>query len=138
MIQWFKRLAGKDKPQGPLRGARPVRREKTYSAQSGYVYQYFYEGYRDSRSDSGPGQDHVFSVTTDRANRFPVTVFLGAQAVKVWETAHDRELSATEQYAVVKMRLFQAFDEQDSLTAQAAAIIVSAADLEEHASTLDL
>jgi len=138
MIQWFKRLAGNRKPQEPLRGARPVRREKTYSAQSGYVYQYFYEGYRDSRRDSGPGQDHVFSVTSDRANRFPLTVFLGTEAVKVWEAAHNRRLSATEQYAVVKMRLFQAFDEQNVLTAQTAAIIVAAADLAEHASTLDL
>jgi hypothetical protein len=138
MIQWFKRLAGKDKPQEPLRGARPVRREKTYSAKGGYVYQYFYEGYRDSRRNNGPGQDHVFSVTSDRANRFPVTVFLGMETVKIWEAAQDRELSATERYAVVKMRLFQAFDEQDGLTAQAAAIIVSVADLEEHASTLDL
>jgi hypothetical protein len=138
MIRWFKRLAGKDKPQEPLRGARPVRREKTFSAQSGYVYQYFYEGYRDSRRDNGPGQDHIFSVTSDRANRFPVTVFLGTEAVKVWEAAQGRELSATEQYAVVKMRLFQAFDERDRITAQTETIIVSAADLEEHASTLDL
>ena len=30
----------------PLTGAPAVRRLKSYSAQSGYVYQYFYEGQR--------------------------------------------------------------------------------------------
>ena len=32
----------------PLTGAPAVRRLKSYSAQSGYVYQYFYEGQRHS------------------------------------------------------------------------------------------
>ena len=138
MIRWLKRLTRKDAAQKLLRGARSVRREKTYSAEIGHVYQYFYEGYRDSLRDNGQGQDHVFSVTADQSNRYPVTVFFPQNVVKGWETALDRKLTPTEQYAVVKMRLFQAFDEQENLSSQAAVIIVSAADLEEHALTLDL
>jgi hypothetical protein len=43
----------------PLSGAPAIRRMKTYSAQSGYVYQYFYEVQR-------PGTEFVFSVSADR------------------------------------------------------------------------
>ncbi len=138
MMRWLQRLTGRPPEPAPLRGARPVRREKTYSAENGYVYQYFYEGYRESRRGNQQGHDHVFSVTTDRTSRFPVTVFLGRQVVEEWERAHERPLSAPEQYAVVKMTLFQAFDRRNELGPEAACVIVSQADVEEHASTLDL
>ena len=44
----------------PLSGAPPIRRLKTYSAQSGYVYQYFYEGQRPLRGEAGT--EFVFTV----------------------------------------------------------------------------
>jgi hypothetical protein len=137
MMRWLDRLVGRFREPGPLRGARPVRREKTYSAESGYVYQYFYEGYRESRRGQQQGHDHVFSVTADRANRFDVTVFLGRSVLAEWERAHERPLSATEQYAIVKMTLFRAFDQQSELSS-GADVVVSPADVKEHASTLDL
>ena len=37
----------------PLAGAPPVRRLKTYSARSGYVYQYRYQGSRPSSRRAG-------------------------------------------------------------------------------------
>ena len=89
----------------PLTGAPAIRRMKTYSAQSGYVYQYFYEGQR-------PGTEFVFSVSADRKVWGPVSVVVNDAAVKAWEQAHARELSATERYAVAKLALFQAFDER--------------------------
>jgi hypothetical protein len=89
----------------PLSGAPAIRRMKTYSAQSGYVYQYFYEGQR-------PGTEFVFSVSADRKVWGPVTVVVNDGAVKAWEQAHARELSATERYAIAKLALFQAFDER--------------------------
>ena len=138
MMRWLQRLTGRSPEPGPLRGVRPVRREKTYSSENGYVYQYFYEGYRDIERGQQRGQDHVFSVTTDRKNRFPVTVFLGRQVLEEWERAHERPLSAPEQYAVVKMTLFQAFDRPNPLGGDDVDVIVSLADMEEHASTLDL
>jgi len=41
MLNWLRK-----KKEAPLTGAPAVRRQKTYSAESGYVYQYFYEGQR--------------------------------------------------------------------------------------------
>ena len=50
----------------PLTGAPAVRRMKSYSAQSGYVYQYFYEGQRPFRSGGESGIEFVFTVSADR------------------------------------------------------------------------
>jgi hypothetical protein len=94
--------------QETLHGAPSVRRQKTYSAQSGYVYQYFYEGFREAQS----GTEYVFEVTADRKTSFPVTVFVEDAAISSWNAEHGRELSQTEQYAIAKMALFQAFDER--------------------------
>ena len=50
----------------PLTGAPAVRRLKSYSAQSGYVYQYFYEGQRPFRSGGESGVEFVFTLSADR------------------------------------------------------------------------
>jgi len=102
--RWFR------KHVKPLSGAPPVRRQKTYSAQSGYVYQYFYEGHRPSFPE--PGTEYVFDVTAGRAASTPVSVTVSSEAVEHWEAEAGRTLSATERYAVAKMALFQAFDER--------------------------
>ena len=49
----------------PLRGRPKVRREKIYSADSGYVYQYFYEGFRLLAGQFGV-QMHVVCKITGR------------------------------------------------------------------------
>ncbi len=136
-MSWFRRLLNKNK-QAPLRGARPVRREKTYSADTGYVYQYFYEGYRETEHESERGHEHVFSVTSDRVSRFPLSVFLAQRTVDAYHSKHGRELNPTEQYAIVKMRLFEAFDERSDLDGSPRCITVSLANVEEHAEALDL
>jgi hypothetical protein len=81
-----------------------VRRMKTYSAQSGYVYQYFYEGRR--------GAAYVFSISADRKNWAPLEVTVEEHALDAWEQSHARQLSGTERYAIAKIALFQAFDER--------------------------
>jgi hypothetical protein len=96
----------------PLSGAPAVRRLKTYSAQSGYVYQYFYEGQRHYERAADGGAEFVFSVSADRKTSQPVSVFVSDAAILSWETGHGRELSSTERYAIAKMALFQAFDER--------------------------
>ncbi len=118
----------------PLRGAPAVRRQKTYSAQTGYVYQYFYEGYRPGEH----GSQHVFRVSSDRKSSFSIGVFLPAAAVESWQKAHGRELAATEQYAAVKMTLFEAFDERADLGPSVEVIEVAAAALERHLATLGI
>lgn len=106
---------------------------KTYSAQSGYVYRYFYEGRRPLRS----GAEYVFSVSADRARWRPARVLLGAAAIAGWQSRHARELSSTECYAIAKMALFQAFDERSAPARMTGEVLVREADVEAIAATLD-
>lgn len=87
------------------------RRLKTYSAESGFVYQYYFLESQPRRRFWGrSGTAFRFHVTSDRKNFFVVEVMVEEQALRVWERAHGRALVDTEQYAAAKMRLFQAFD----------------------------
>ena len=49
---------------------------------------------------------------------------------------HERELNATEQYALVKMALFQIFDERANLSGPTE-VAITRDDIEEHALRLD-
>lgn len=118
---WFRR-----KPL-PLTGAPAVRRQKTYSAQSGYVYQYYYEGHRPSHS--GRGTDFVFDVSADRKTSSPVAVSITDEALASWQNQRGRDLSVTERYAVAKMALFQAFDERETPAAMRETVSVAATDV---------
>jgi hypothetical protein len=100
------------KKKDPLSGAPPVRRMKTYSAQSGYVYQYFYEGHRSYRAAGDYGAEFVFSVSSDRKTWHETSVLVSDEGVQAWEQSHTRQLSSTERYAVAKIALFQAFDDR--------------------------
>jgi hypothetical protein len=116
-LRWF------GKKTVPLAGVPSVRRQKTYSAQSGYVYQYFYEGHRPSSAERGT--EYVFDVSSDRKTSSPVSVVISDAAVASWQNESGRTLSATEQYAIAKMALFQAFDERESPEAMRQAVHVS-------------
>jgi hypothetical protein len=113
-----------------LTGAPPVRRLKTYSAQSGYVYQYFYEGHR--------GSEFVFSISHDRKTWHSTSVLVSDAAVASWEQAHSRELSSNERYAVAKMALFHAFDERARPEQMQEAVRLRPADVEEIIESLGL
>ena len=122
----------------PLTGAPTVRRLKSYSAQSGYVYQYFYEGQRPYGSGGGSGVEYVFTVSADRKTVHPVSVLVGEGEVRGWEQAHGRELASTERYAVSKMALFQAFDERATPPEMKQEVRVRSADMEAIIETLGL
>jgi hypothetical protein len=113
----------------PLTGAPPVRRLKSYSAQSGYVYQYFYEGQRPCGGESGT--EFVFTVCADRKTFHPVSVLVGQEA-------HARGLTSTERYAVAKMALFQAFDERATPALMKGEVRVRPADMAAIIETLGL
>lgn len=130
----FDRLFRRQRP--PLAGAPPVRRLKTYSADSGYVYQYLYLGYRAS-DDEGGGTEFCFDVSADRKTSVQVPVIVADAAVREWEQAHGRQLIANERYAAAKMSLFQAFDERPPDRIHQA-VRVRAADLEAILSRLGL
>ena len=94
----------------PLTGAPLVRRYKSYSAQSGYVYQYVWEGQR----PVGGGTEYVFAASADRKTTLPVSVIVEDAELKSWEESRSRTLSPTERYAIAKLALFQAFDERET------------------------
>jgi hypothetical protein len=121
-----------------LAGAPAVRRMKTYSAQSGYVYQYFYEGHRDYRISGDAGIEYVFSVSADRKTWSEISVMVGQAAVHDWEQRHSRELSPTERYAISKIALFQAFDERAEPSSMKDPVLVRPADVEAIVETLGL
>ena len=122
----------------PLTGAPAVRRLKSYSAQSGYVYQYFYEGQRPCGSGGESGTEYVFTVSADRKTVHPVSVLVGEAEVRAWEQAHGRMLASTERYAVSKMALFQAFDERATPLEMKQEVRVRGADMAAIIETLGL
>lgn len=117
----------------------PVRRVKSYSGETGIVYQYVFVGQRRRRRGWWKGgAEYLFDVSSDRKTSFPVPVFVSDEAVRSWQKAHGRSLSATEQYAAAKMRLFRAFDQIERLHQEAAGIVVDPAGIEELLSGLDI
>ena len=132
MFDWFR------KKEAPLHGAPAVLRQKTHSAESGYVYQYFYEGQRAAKRDGAPGTQYVFNVSADRKSSFPVSVFISDSALDQWQKEHGRQLSSTERYAVAKLALFQAFDQRESPAAMSEEVVVQASDVAAFLATLDI
>ncbi len=96
-----------------------VRRVKTYTAQSGYVYQYYFVGQRPALADApeAPATEFIFDVTPDRKTMYAVSVLLPAEALRAWASAHGRALTDSEQYAAAKLRLLRGFDEIERLAA---------------------
>jgi len=112
-----------------------VRRVKSYSAADGYVYQYyFFEGNRAQRKGS-PGGEFTYVISADRRSAFPFKIFVLQSALDAWANQNGRPLTSSEEYAVAKMRLFQAFDEgsvQAPLEGQAAGeVVVDESNLED-------
>src|SRR5258705_12760524 len=88
-----------------------VRRVKSYSAADGYVYQYyFFEGSRAQRNGS-PGGEFTYVISANQRSAYPFKIFVSQSALDNWARLNGRPLSSNEEYAVAKMRLFQAFDE---------------------------
>jgi hypothetical protein len=110
-----------------------IRRMKTYTGGQGYVYQYYFVGKRPALQGTpqGTATEFVFDVTSDRKTTFAVSVFLPEKAVQHWAANHGRELTEAEQYAAVKMRLFEAFDELEDLKSKGRELYVDAAHLDQ-------
>lgn len=121
-----------------MTGAPSVRRVKNYSAQTGYVYRYCYEGYRPSRSGPDISKEYLFQISSGGKRWRRVLVLVAEAAVRAWEQAHARTLSPTEQYAIAKLALFQAFDERATPALMKHDVRVRAADIEAIAETLGI
>ena len=90
-----------------------VRRLKTYTSQTGYVYEYYFVGKRSALTDDplAPATEYVFDISSDRKTTYALSVFLSPQAVESFATSRGRAATEPEQYAAAKMRLLQALDE---------------------------
>lgn len=91
-------------------------RLKTYTAETGVVYQYYFVGKRRALSEAAV--EFVFDVSSDTHVRYSVSVFLPDDVIAGWAAAHGRELSDSEIYAAAKMRLLRAFDQVEDLFRQ--------------------
>jgi len=109
----------------------PVRRMKTYTGATGYVYQYYFVGKRPAPPSEGPAIEFVFDVTADRKTTFAASVFLKPDALLAWGAAHGRELTETEQYAAAKMRLLRGFDEIEHMIERGRRLVVDEENVEE-------
>ncbi len=120
-MRWLERLRAIRAKEPPLEGGSSTRRLKVYTAESGYVFQYVYEGHRLTRKGVA---EHVFNVSGDRKTYFPVSVFLPSESYLDWQREQGRDLSPTERYAIVKMALFHAFDARDDPAAVGASPVL--------------
>jgi len=88
-----------------------VRRIKSYSAANGYVYQYCFYDLNRVDVDGHRATEFIYAISADRVTSFGLRIFVMQRALEDWALANGRALSSSEEYAVAKMRLFQAFDE---------------------------
>jgi hypothetical protein len=117
-----------------------VRRMKTYTGATGYVYQYYFVGKRDAipGDPAAPATEFIFDVTADRKLMFAASIFMKPEALSAWQAAHGRALTDAEQYGAAKMRLFQGFDEIENFLEQGRRLVVDAANIEQLLEPLNL
>lgn len=115
-----------------------ARRVKSYSAATGYVYQYYFYEVEKSQRGKSSGTEYVYMVSIDRKKVFPVKIFVSKDAMEKWSAKNGQQLTGTEEYAVAKMRLFQAFDEIEDLSLKTPDLLVDETNLDHLLSELDL
>jgi len=108
------------------------RRVKTYTGETGYVYQYYFVGQRTALAadPEAPATEYVFDASSDRKITFAVSVFLKPEARAAWAQVHGRDLTASEQYAAAKMRLLRGFDQVENMREQGRRLLVDAYNIE--------
>jgi hypothetical protein len=121
-----------------LHGGPATPRLKTYSAQTGYVYQYLYLGNRETRHKAGSAIEYAFDVAAGSESGMRVWVVVPAPSLEPSETARGRPLAGNERYAIAKMALFEAFDERPEPAAMRDEVVVRASDAAAILSTLGL
>jgi hypothetical protein len=113
MVAVFGWLRLKKSEEAPLTGAPAKPRMKTYSAATGYVYQYVFAGQREVLRDRTAGMDYAFDVTYDRKNVHRIWVFITDDALSPWMDENARGLTNSERYGVAKIALRNAFDSRE-------------------------
>jgi len=132
----LKSFAGREALDLPRMG----HRYKAYAADRGVCYQYFFNNRRSvvRPEGQGAGSDFTFVVTADQHPPFTLKIFVSDRALAAWREAHGRELDSNEQYALAKMRLYHAFDEQEHLNEEWLNLVVDETNVEELLEPLEL
>ena len=115
-----------------------VRRIKSYSAATGSVYQYQFHEIRPAADRAEAGNEFIYYVSADRKTMFLVRIFVQRRALEAWTERTGRALTGTEEYALAKMRLFQAFDEVEDFAEKRPELAVDDSNLAELLERLDL
>ena len=116
----------------------PPHRIKTYSSASGFVYQYQFHEVKPVQRDGVAGNDYIYYVSSDRKTMFPIHILVRADAMESHGQQLGRKLTGTEEYAVAKMRLFQAFDENENFSTERPNLVVDSSNLAELFERLDI
>jgi hypothetical protein len=115
-----------------------VRRVKSYSSESGFVYQYQFHDAVPAERNGEPGNEYIYYVSADRKTMFPLKIFVGRNTREDCARHLGRTFTGTEEYALAKMRLFQAFDETEDLVTTKPELVVDGSNIEALLSRLDL
>lgn len=115
-----------------------VRRIKAYSAESGYVYQYQFQDVHPAKPGGASGNEYIYYVSADRKSMFPIRIFVRREALDQWTKQTGRVLTGTEEYAVAKMRLFQALDDVEDFASKRPDLVVDGSNLGALLARLDL
>jgi hypothetical protein len=121
----------------PLVRTRSTGRPRTYSADSGYVYQYSFAGFRRIKRGGEGYIEYVFEVTGARETPSAVSVLLAEGRLPEW-TGTQRELTASERYGIAKLCLKRALDSFPDPKSLKPQVLPDKMDIEEVAATLDL
>jgi hypothetical protein len=121
----------------PLEGTYSTGRPRTYSADSGYVYEYSFTGFRRTRRGHDQYTEYVFDVTGGRLERVAVAILLPQDQLREW-TARDRDLTASERFGIAKLTLKRALDRFPNPRSLQAEVIPDRAEVSEIADILDL
>lgn len=122
----------------PAAKPQTVRRIKSYSAATGYVYQYQFQSVHPAGESPSRGNEYVYYVSADRKTMFLTKIVVERAALDAWTHENGRELTGSEEYAIAKMRLFQAFDEIDDFAASHPSLAVDGSNLAPLIARLDL
>lgn len=139
MFGWFKRWLSARPAAAPAPASRPAQpsappRLKSYQADSGHVYQYFFEG----RHCRGRETAFLFSVTAQRTAPQRVSVVLPEASLASFEREAGRRLAENERYGVAKMALFRLFDASEKPEQLAGGARIDEAHAREYLQVLDL
>ncbi|MFZ3217599.1 MAG: hypothetical protein WA192_16185 [Candidatus Acidiferrales bacterium] len=115
-----------------------VRRIKSYSADNGYVYQYQFQDVHPAQRAAAHGNEYIYYISADRKTMFPIRIFVRRDALDAWTRQTGRALTGTEEYALAKMRLFQALDDVQDFAATRPELEVNASNLQTLLERLDL